>query len=163
MVPRTVLALLLALIGCLGCEPAAVDSFQRLPTSVGGECLLYNESVGGDHEWAKKLAADLGFPAASLTEANAFTAPGDREYQSHILRIKGATGRELVRPLIKGITGTDDVRMWQEPIGGKIVTRYLVAGDNVANAGYAYAFDDVAIMILARRPQEALEALAQMP
>jgi hypothetical protein len=110
------------------------------------------------------MTLSLGYPLTAMTEATAFTAPTDREYQSQIIQIRGADGRQLVEPLIAAIWGSKPAEVWQELIGGKAVTRFLpLAGMQRSEAMYAYGFGDLAITILARRPQEALEAIAAMP
>jgi hypothetical protein len=160
----------LTLVGTLavalaGCARPAPDAFELLPKSIGGETLLYDERSGAQAaDWARTMTLSLGYPLTAMTEATAFTAPTDREYQSQIIQIRGADGRQLVEPLIAAVWGSKPVEVWQELIGGKAVTRFLpVAGMQRSEAMYAYGFGDLAITILVRRPQEALDAIAAMP
>lgn len=73
-------------------------------------------------------------------------------------------GRDLIVPLVESVTALAPTAQWEERIEGKAVIRYAF-GDEVhpEDALYAYAFGDVAIIIHARRPQEAVEALRAMP
>ena len=160
---RFVLPLLLSLVCLVACDAPIGDSFDRLPQSINGETLLYNK----DHEvqaWAEDVLASTGRTAADYTHATGFTSPGPREYQSSIVQIKGVEGQALLMPFIESTMAIANVRT--EVIDGKLVTRFGSEGGGGPDAVgdlYGYAFGDLAIIILARRPEEAREALRAMP
>jgi hypothetical protein len=163
--PARVMLMLLAALAVAGCNGASADSFQKLPTSIGGEELVYDILHGAEaHDWAKTVLEATGRPETALTSATGVTFPDYNEYQSSIVRIEGVDGRALVRPLIDAFGPNENVR--EEVIAGKTVIRYEPLGwsaDPNSDLFFGYAFDDLAIVILARRPQEAVEALLAMP
>ena len=151
-------------LGVAGCKERTADSLDKLPKSVGGEVLLYNVSHGAQSEpWAEDVLRSTGLPDSALTSATGFTKPGDREYQSYVVRVEGADGRALLRPLVDTFGIFENIR--EETLAGKTVLRYDVRSEGQSDwsVAVAYSFDDVAIAILARRPQEAAEALNAMP
>ncbi len=81
------------------------------------------------------------------------------------MRVVGADGQQLIDPFIEALGGSSGADTWQEQVGGKTVTRWSPDGVDLdgEDANYAYAFEDVAILFHARRPQEAEEALRAMP
>lgn len=149
----------------VGCRAVSGDSWAALPASIAGEELVYNTAQGAQaDDWAQAVLATTDAAQSSVTSATAFTAPDENEYQSYVVRIAGANGQQLIGPLIEAMSVGGPAETWQEDIAGKTVTRWLPCCEvDRRSAMYAYAFDDIAIVFLTRRPKEAEEALRALP
>lgn len=145
------------------CSPVA-DPFSYLPTNIGSEPLTYDVKEGASsHDWALSVAQALGEPATAVESATGFTHPGPHEYQSFVIRIKGVDGRRIIDPMIDAL-GILEPRKWVEQIDRKSVVRFVPGRDaSDDQAMYAYAYGDVAVVINARRRDEAAQTLRSLP
>lgn len=143
------------------------DPLSELPTVVAGEVIQYDLQYGNDApDWAHTVLKSTGRPESALTATR-----GDSEgngninhsYQSFVVRVAGVDGRTLIDPAVHafGLNVTD---IWTETIAGKTTTRFSIDDEDRSNSMfYAYAYDDVVVVILSQRLDEAEEALRQMP
>ena len=148
------------------CEGAAIrDSWSLKPQAIAGEELAYHELHGADaHDWALEVLDATDRPAPALRSATGFTFPDGNEYQSHVIQVVGVDGQTLTDPLMKAIVPYTPTSRTDETIAGKVVAHYtFLEGDGPKFDYYVYAFDDVAIAIFVRRPQELEEALRALP
>ena len=160
-----------ALLTLLAVGCATSSSLDGLPVQVGGETLVYNVAHGEEADrWALKVAEELGADSTDVTSATGFTAPGPREYQSYVIKIRGAQGREFMRHVLPAIRGLDPpwktvdevVTLQPMTVRGKEVLVFAPP-ESPTSLHYVYAFGDTVVVIYAVRQQEVAEALDALP
>lgn len=162
---RSVQTLVLVVaLASLSCVERPSDSFTVLPRTIGGEPLMYDVLRGSAaHEWAKGALGATRWPETALSSATGFTAPGPNEYQSYVLQVEGASGQDLVEPVLRAL-GYSAETSWSEQVGSKSTIRVVPVGiDDRSVADYVYAFEDTVVVIHARRAADAEEALRGLP
>ena len=156
----------------IGCRPEGLDVpqlglLERLPRTIGGVAMEYNQTGGADlgiqipNAIPLRVADALGVPREGVVYITGYR-DARSSYNSDIYQVPGASTAQLLDTFLANSPYTGDRRLDQ--IGGKSVVRAVPPGGSgsLDDAPYFYAFEDVVVVIVGDR-QLVEEGLRGLP